>query len=368
MPLKLFTVLSVWHKRTEGTERIRWWNIRSSSIEADNGIIEGFSTLRKMEQEVLTGILGRFFTEEEADALKAFILQHMPGALVCIEPLETPVKADYLHQYEIDYRRQTSWVIVGQSPFEGSPLPDIRGSLMDEEEREPCNWEKPENWIDSIGYRMAAAQPGTASESRNGSVDSSVSMSLEEIKKKWPEMRKAEQIYFMSRYEVGLKSEDEDMDLIEFLMENVTPDEACLLPSMIMKLADRKSALRLIVESLSRISIEDVEAGEVSCMNHYLALEQLNDPYGKAALRSRLSEMFASPGLYTKGLNKYPGIFINYIAMDFVYALVLLCRMERKDEYIKLLGGFESHPNEDVARTAEACRKSLHRPPPEEGV
>ncbi|MHC9538886.1 MAG: hypothetical protein AB9903_05150 [Vulcanimicrobiota bacterium] len=35
---------------------------------------------------------------------------------------------------------------------------------------------------------------------------------------------------------------------------------------------------------------------------------------------------------------------------------------------MKLLGGFESHPNDDVARIAEAFRKSFHRPQPREGV
>jgi len=45
-------------------------------------------------------------------------------------------------------------------------------------------------------------------------------------------MRKEEQSHFMSRYEVGLKSEDEDRNVIEFLIENVTPDRACLLPSV----------------------------------------------------------------------------------------------------------------------------------------
>ncbi|MGV8121297.1 MAG: hypothetical protein AB2L14_16170 [Candidatus Xenobiia bacterium LiM19] len=215
--MKLFTVLSVRHKRTEGPERIRWRKIKRSSIEADDRIIEGFSTLGKMEQEVLAGILGRFFTEEEADALKVFILQHMPGALVCIEPFETPVKADYLHQCEIDYRRQTSCVIVGQSPFEGSPLSDIRGSLMDEEEREPCNWEKPENWIDSTGNRMAAAQPGRASEGRNGSVDSSVSMSLEEIKKKWAgKQHNLLYSHQVRKLSIG-KSVNEDLYLGDFL-------------------------------------------------------------------------------------------------------------------------------------------------------
>lgn len=67
-------------------------------------------------------------------------------------------------------------------------------------------------------------------------------------------------------------------------------------------------------------------------------------------------------GLYTKGRYMYPGFFENHIARDFIIALTALCRLEQKEEYMKLLQGFVSHPNKIIALMADVYWKKITGP------
>jgi len=357
--LKLFTVWSEQPVLSGGTERIMWWRIRGSSINADDDVIEGFSSLEKWEQQALAEALGQFFTEDEAEALSSFLYKHMPDASVHIEPLSVPVNAGYLHLSQIEFREQTCIYIFGETPFGESPLPDIRGSFINEESSGLSEWERPENWIKSKARRIIQTRTENESEAEHGSVEEYKAMSLEEIKLKWPDMNRVERIRFMSTYEMGLKEDDEDRRIIEFLMDFDDPAASHLLLWMIMGLKDRKAALRLLTASLKRDSMDDVEKGAAYFLTHYKALEHLHDIDAAPFLKARLSEMFVRDGLYKKGFSRYPGVFVNHLALDFVYALKALCVIEPKEEYVKLLGGFGSHPSEDVAIAAKALLESL---------
>jgi|GEM_PF-2128409 len=364
IPMKLYKIWSdLPHLGTGGSGRIRWCRNRDSSLLIEDHTIQGFSTLEKWEQEAMTAALGRFFTEEEVDAFQIYIQNSIPWNKVYVEPLNFPIEVSYLHSSEIEYRQQTDWIIIGKPDSLSSFSLDMCGSVMKEADHEPSLWEKPENWIkgETDWYKMKSVE--MRDDQHKSSHTEITDMRFEEIVTKWVNLSKEERACFIFRYNDNIPLGNEDVRVIEFLIANATPVESCALPSMIIRLTDKKLALKLLQESLNRIRLEDIEKGETAGDSHYRAMAYLHDPDAIWFLKTRLSAMFEYEGLYGKGhYYSYPGGFVNYFALDFISALMALCRLEPKEENKKLLKGFAFHPNETIAKIADAWWKSISEP------
>ncbi len=143
-------------------------------------------------------------------------------------------------------------------------------------------------------------------------------------------------------------------------MEHAYQYEICdiYFLKLVKKLPDQKRVLRFFLDQVREIKLEEVDNMTIIPFNDvFWAIEELGDPEAITLLKEKIEEMLDYQGLYKKEGSVTKGF--NPVAYQFVSALAALYKLEFRKDYIRLLEGFELHPNVDVASLAERSNKKV---------
>ena len=171
-------------------------------------------------------------------------------------------------------------------------------------------------------------------------------ITFKEIAKEWPAWNSDERNDFILGYIAKAQLNEEDFKILELLMEQAEPYEIGMLPLMITELPDKKVALEFLSKQILETKPEKINVTNAFLTNFYQAIGILGNPEAIPLLKNKISEMLECPALYE--VHDY----FDDIARVCIVALVALWKLDPKDDYIKLLEGFKSHPSKDIAQWA----------------
>lgn len=168
-------------------------------------------------------------------------------------------------------------------------------------------------------------------------------ISIDEIARDWPGWNDEERFDFISAYQRKPSYDDEDIRIIKFLMENAGPLHMSMMAMRLTMLPDKKQVSNYLMRQIIQMKTDDMLLG-----NFYQAIGAIGEEAAIPLLKERVHEMLNNPELYEKGgsSNELAGLCISAVAA--------LYRLERNEEYKRLLEGFKLHPNELVAQHAAA--------------
>lgn len=174
-----------------------------------------------------------------------------------------------------------------------------------------------------------------------------VAIAFQEIAQEWDGWNWEERNDFLTAYIFGgLDFGEEDYRIFEFLMKHAEPDERSMLPLIVTNHPDKKLVLHFLMDQVREIKPEQIEEGTAPPLcNAYRGMGKLGDSEAIPLLKEKMLELLGYSGIYKKGS-------FNFVALDLIAVLVALCRLEPREDYIKLLEGLKEHPDEGVAQCA----------------
>jgi hypothetical protein len=166
--------------------------------------------------------------------------------------------------------------------------------------------------------------------------DFSVSRRL--LEEKWHLWTNEERLRFAGAFSARGELRHDDQGLLDFLMENGTPQIWMTIALLVSKHKDKDYALKFLLER--------VKEGVAPLANYYQALEMLVDSRSASALEEALSRHRADVDSHPNPRSKTE----RFIYWDYLYCSAALFRITGREEYRATIRKMLQHPDETVRK------------------